>query len=437
MLSLLSLLVFAHGAYPLAYQPLEAPGMPTHLGAGTSFGLLLSDDDGASWQWVCEEAIGYGPSLSPVWWISSQGALLGGTFKGLFVSTDHGCTWSSTPEFSDLPDGGPGTGVADLNGDAAALFATSGKYGVVNGIWRSTNEGADWTRLSVSSDSEFYTTARTAPSRPQRLYVGEWWFRPSPTEALYVSDDRGDTFARVDVSAKMPMVAVGIDGGTGLLRGSFYVYAVDPNAPDTLYAGVQQDDDPRHSFVLRSKDQGQSWQQLLDTSDQVTQLVLSLDGTTVWVATSGKLYRSTNSGQSFAPLDVPTKQSCVARVGMHLYACGWYEVDGFVIGRAGLSGDPFSPVLTWPRVDNVVACPPTSKVTTQCAGFLPALQAMFPSVYDGGTGGGGGSSGSGGGTGASGGGGGSAGCHCASGDASAALLVVLLLIGTRRVARHR
>src|SRR5207248_1207394 len=135
---------------------------------------------------------------------------------------------------------------------------------------------------------EFYTTVRTAPSRPQRVYVAEWWFRPQITEAIYVSDDSGDTFTRTDVTSKLPVVPF-IDGGLGPTSGAFYVYAVHPTDPDTLLGGVLQDADPRPSFLLVSHDKGQTWSQLLLFADPLVSAAYSADGAIIWAATSGKL----------------------------------------------------------------------------------------------------------------------------------------------------
>ena len=48
----------ANGRYPLANQLVARPGRSHHLVARTTFGLLRSDDAGATWTWVCEDALG-------------------------------------------------------------------------------------------------------------------------------------------------------------------------------------------------------------------------------------------------------------------------------------------------------------------------------------------------------------------------------------------
>jgi photosystem II stability/assembly factor-like uncharacterized protein len=413
--SLLPLLVLGHGAYPLAYQMVERPGSPTHLAAGTSFGLVLSDDDGASWTWVCEEAIGYGTGLTPVWYVSPDGALFGAGFKGMFVSRDHGCTWIAAPEFADA-------GASDIADNGTALFATSQKYGSQNGVWRSSDNGMVWAPLSVSSDAEFYTSVRFAPSRPQRLYVGEWWFMPSPTEALYWSDNGGDSFTRVDVTQTLPPVPQP-DGGMAPVGGAFYVRAVGATDPDLIYAVVVLSDGSNTCFVIRSPDRGQTWSLLLKTADLVGSMAVSPDGKTIYVGTAMKLYVSTNSGASFTPLDRPTKQSCADLYGDHLYACGWPELDGYGVGRASGGSMDFQPFLTWARITGAASCDATTAVGSTCPGLFNALLATFPpgTVGDAGDGSDGGMTGS-----------PNPGCHCAHADAPALLGLVLIIRAVRR-----
>src|SRR4051794_34190183 len=48
----------ANGRYPLASQLVVDPLDPDHLVARTTFGVLSSADAGATWRWVCEEALG-------------------------------------------------------------------------------------------------------------------------------------------------------------------------------------------------------------------------------------------------------------------------------------------------------------------------------------------------------------------------------------------
>jgi hypothetical protein len=60
-----------------------------------TFGLLLSKNGGQSFQWVCEEAIGYGGTYDPDYAVAADGRIFATTFAGLRVSTDSGCTFET------------------------------------------------------------------------------------------------------------------------------------------------------------------------------------------------------------------------------------------------------------------------------------------------------------------------------------------------------
>jgi hypothetical protein len=368
MPTLLSLLILAHGNYPLAYQIAEKPGDPTQLAGGTTFGLVVSHDEGATWQWVCEEAIGYTMLEQPKWYIGADGTIFGASFTGLFTSHDQGCTWSTAVEFRDA-------GASDIINTGSAMFAVSARFGVLNGVWRSMDMGATWQLLDAHSESEFYTTVRSAPSRPQRLYVGEWWYQPR-SEALYWSDDNGLTFTRVDVTNTLPPVPQ-MDGGVGPMTGSLHVFAVSPTNPDVVYAVLWQADDPQPSFLLMSPDKGQTWTTLLKSPDQINSLALSDDGATIWAGSAISLYVSRGDA-GFVPQEVPTKNSCAWRYDDRLYVCGWPEADGFGAAKENLDGGIVDPFLTWARITGAAQCPSSTVVGSTCSAYFPALLTQFP-----------------------------------------------------------
>jgi len=362
------LLVLGHGGGHLAVpgQLAQQPGAPGHFAAGTSFGLVLSDDDGASWRWVCPEAIGLGnPDLTAVH-VSSSGALLAGAFAGLFTSVDRGCTWTPSSTLD--------AGVSELHSSGAALFAASSRYGATNRVWRSADEGATFAETPIASALELYTAVRSAPSRPQRVYVSAWWFEPVATEYLYVSDDGGDTFERFDLGAAMPRK---VDGGYE--RGSFRVRAVHPTDPDRLWADLLLDDDSRHTLLLESYDRGRHWASRLHLEQPINSMEIEPGGRTLWVGTRDRLWRSTNHGETFEPFEERAPVACVARLGGRTYKCGWPDTDGFAYARDDGSGS-WSDFLAWPRVTGAASCPESSRVTRICAPRFDGL-ILEPHVH--------------------------------------------------------
>lgn len=356
---------------------------------------------------VCEQSIGIESAQSPVWSVTSSGALLVGGFQGVFLSRDQGCSFARVAEFGD-------TGASDIRTSASNVYIATVKYGVMNRVFRSKDDGVTWAATSVGSAQEFYTSLQIAPSRAQRIYVAAWWFKPEPTEFFYRSDDFGETFTRLELTAKLPA------------KGAFYVCAVDPANPDTVYAALAKDAAPRTSYLLRSTDQGETWQSVLETTETFNSVSISSSSGEVWAATSGKLYRSTDVGMTFSGQPSPTRYACTMAAGDRVYACGWPEVDGFALARAR-GGATFDAVLTWDRLRRVAACPPGGKVDMYCTSLFDGVVATLPKP---GADGGGGA-----------GGGGETtpkppgGCHCASGG-DAALTLLALLLNVRRSGRR-
>ena len=73
-------------------------GHPDHIAAGMTFGLVLSNDGGATWRWMCEKTVGYGGLWDPDYAYSSSGGLFATTFDGLKVISSPRaitCAWIS------------------------------------------------------------------------------------------------------------------------------------------------------------------------------------------------------------------------------------------------------------------------------------------------------------------------------------------------------
>src|SRR5688572_24091971 len=64
------------------------PGDDQTILLAVTFGALLSVDDGATFHYVCEEAMGYGGLYDPEFEIGADGAIYVTSFDGLRRSTD-------------------------------------------------------------------------------------------------------------------------------------------------------------------------------------------------------------------------------------------------------------------------------------------------------------------------------------------------------------
>src|SRR5690349_20187638 len=83
----------ANGRYPQAVSIHFQPGNNHRILVGATFGMLLSEDDGATWRWTCEKNIGYGGIFDPTYEISQAGTIFATTFDGLSISRDSGCNF--------------------------------------------------------------------------------------------------------------------------------------------------------------------------------------------------------------------------------------------------------------------------------------------------------------------------------------------------------
>lgn len=138
-------------------------------------GVLLSLDRGASW--TKKNEILPGANVQAVA-VGRDGVLWAGTWdQGLYLSRDFGASWDYRPfahEFhvSDIAFAGNGVGYAILAG---------------HGLFRTIDDGRGWLRLKTPVPS----------AKNLRLAVhGELVFLASPATGLWVSQDKGETWAR-------------------------------------------------------------------------------------------------------------------------------------------------------------------------------------------------------------------------------------------------
>src|ERR1700689_4300585 len=85
----------ANGRPPLTNGIYFKPGDPHSLYVRTTFGLLISHDDGCTMNWICETDMGYGGPFDPKVAIANDGTIFLTTFQGLRISRDGGCGFTT------------------------------------------------------------------------------------------------------------------------------------------------------------------------------------------------------------------------------------------------------------------------------------------------------------------------------------------------------
>lgn len=151
--------------------------------------------------------------------------------------------------------------------------ASNGSVTDVAGVFRTTDGGASWSRVTISNP--FFSVPRRiafAPSQSSRVYM------VGPSAGLLRSDDGGQSFERLSIEQLASI-------------------AVDPSNPDVLYAGSANT-----RGVFKSTDGGRTLQQLA-TSGFINDLAIDPELPRIVYAGSraGVVIRSIDGGQTFAP----------------------------------------------------------------------------------------------------------------------------------------
>jgi hypothetical protein len=407
----------ANGRFPFANQLVVKSGPEADTYVRTSFGVLVSRDRGAHFDWICEQVIGFSGTQDPGLGVFGDGSLSIAAFEGLFGSFDGGCGFSQNQTFEgeyvidvavsrEAPQHGiavTSTALTTGPGDGYHVQA----LGTVDG-------GRTWTAQGTPLDTDILAlTIDVAPSREQRLYVSGFVTLPDETRVgvLAASDDAGNTWTRTEI----PLL-----GDTGL-----YIGAVDPVNPDVVYLRT----DGTNDRLLVTRDGGKTVEAGPAFEGALLGLAVSPDGKKIAIGgpDGGVRVADTNSptvaSLAFAQR-ADKKVTCLTWHETGLYACGNDFSDGFFLGRS--DDDGASWIALVPRLRDVrgplMTCAAGSSYATTCPALWPAQRAALggadpdPLAGAGGSGGNAGTAGASGNAGRS--GGGLGGMGGASGSAS-------------------
>jgi hypothetical protein len=377
----------ANGRYPASTQIVFStdPADPDLIVVRATYGLLISRDNGTTWRWLCESALGV-PSVSvedPSVGLTANDALVVGLVEGLEVSRgasggaapDLGCNFGCT--------GGPlaGLSIVDLavRPDAPdTAFALSSSYvfgdsGAIamldNRVWQTTDDAADWTQRGVAIDPTIsVTTIDVAPSDPARLYVsGTRGFGSMRTASLFVSTDGGESWTE----RPLPF-----DPTTDV---SVFIGAVDPKVADRVYlrsSGV--------SRLLVTSDAGQSFQVPLTLTGQMLGFAIAPDGSKVYAGSieDGLLVGTPASDAGLAFHRVSSIHvGCLATRGDELWACS-DEPSGFSVGVSSSDGAQFASRLQEDGLASAIACAPSAQGPFACGGATANASQCAGAAFD-------------------------------------------------------
>lgn len=322
----------------------------------TTFGVLLSKDDGCSFQWLCEQSIGYGGTFDPKYAIGDDGTIYATTFEGLRVSRDGGCTFSTAT--AGLPANDPGAldkiwvDAIDLapNGDVWLATAESGRY---NDVYRSRDQARTFQPMGLHSAAIWWKSIKVSHADPQRMYVAGYQIAGAapdggqmpPTAHLRRSDDAGATWRA------MPLAGVAL-AATPVL----HVMAIDPGNPDVLYLRSTAAVPPSGDKLYRSADGGETWAEVMSLSEPILGVSLRGGGALV-AAGSGGAFTSTD-GKTFTAVPDAPHLACVDERGDgSVLACGANWEPDFFAAASSADGRDWKKLVRFAEMTGPLECP--------------------------------------------------------------------------------
>ena len=363
----------ANGAFPDSMGILLPVDQPDVIIATTNFGLLVSEDAGATFGWVCEEAIGTNTIMY------QQGAppndlVLAVSGGGLAHSADFGCSWDRS--------GGSIAGALVYDAFASpveplrayALARHSSYQGAVESRDGFQIFGPEFFRSTGTYG--FLSGIENARSNPETLYITSYNTWPPPFRtSIARSYDSGATW--------QPLFE-GDDEFNGLIaRG---LIAVDTVNESRVYLRLVNSLAGREYFGIYDDDPAQetgSLRVVFDMPARMTAFLRRPDGTLIVGAANGTSFISTDEGVTFAPWpNAPHLRALGERNGI-LYAVADNYVDGYAVGRSLDQGVTWEGLFRFQQITGPKSCGGLASI---CAGPWERLrQTLGIPVPDAGT----------------------------------------------------
>jgi MYXO-CTERM domain-containing protein len=347
----------ANGAFPDSLRIFVPADRPAEIILATNFGLIISRDDGATWDWVCEHGDGYLASQYQHAAPPSR-RLFGVAPGGLVYTDDDACSWSLAADLTS-------TTVIDAFADpvnpnrvlALASFVDPGGQ-PKNGLFVSADAGKTFgaPRYLAPPESTLYSV-EVAASNADRVYVTT--FRANLGvlgSAVVRSDDGGGTWTVSDVTAVT---------GDRIVR----IAAIDPLDPQKVFFRVTGSEDA----IGLTNDGGATLTLPLVVTTQLTGFLRRPNGQILVSAldlVDGALYQSTDSGQSFSRMATRLSIRALAERSGKLYVATDNFMDGFALAVSTDDGATFEPLLRFDQVRGVRAC---GNLVAACVSSCSAL----------------------------------------------------------------
>lgn len=382
-------------------------GHESDVVAGMTFGVLMSHDSGATWQWMCESAVGYGGMYDPDYAFMASGALFATTFSGVTVNRD-GCTFAQTtigpqtfhcsvtantvctgtsdttscPATETCTVDTKFTSAEEVGPDGALYIATAATHD--HKIYKSTDDGMTFPQSAAPGAlGDWWSGLKVAKTDANHIYLFGYRFVASPIPdggtdkliELFSSTDGGATF-----NALPENLCSNSPGETACTTihfnnvSSIEVAAVSPTAPNTVFLRVTQENGTLGDGIYRSTDGGMTWTKALAKGDSLEAFAVRANGDLVAGTPSSGAFVSHDNGDTWTTLTGAPHLSClVENSAGELWGCTQnygsqtIPADGFGIMKT-TDLVTWTPVLKYQSIAQPVACAAGTVQMDTCQG---------------------------------------------------------------------
>jgi len=337
----------ADGAFPDSTQIFVPADAPHRIILATNFGLIISDDDGATWEWSCEprpddNTILYQKAASP-----SQRIFAVLIAHPMVYSDDLACTWTASG--GSLASLVARDAFADPTSADRLLAVAVPPTNVLqpSSVYRSTDGGLTFGPSLISGPAGGDVLGvESAVSDPATMYVSMYGSAVNTIDPIFArSSDSGVTWSSTDLG---PML------GPATVR----IIAVDPINPRQLFLRIGNPSGGEKLGV--SMDGGLTITEPVSVDKQLTAFARLASGTILVAGLDSKDnglgFRSTDGGVTFVPWAKPPHLRALAERDGKLYAAADNVLDLFAAGVSTDEGLTWKPLLTFDQVKRVKPC---------------------------------------------------------------------------------
>jgi hypothetical protein len=352
--------VRANGAFPDEFSIHFPAPYPRRILLGANFGLLVSDDEGATWRYACEPWITAGSSAAlsdssvSFYQLTADGAVIA-LSQEMTRSQDAACNWP--------PSSGSITGQVvtdffpDPNDASFVMAIVINSATVTSHLVASHDGGKTFDAPKLYSTSELLTGIEIARSTPGIVYATKVALS-GPGSTLLRSADKGSNWTATDIGAP---------AGT-----QPRILAIDPQDAKTVYLRVVGG---LSDSIVITTDGGATFWTILDIRGQFSSFLRAGDGSLYAGTIAGQLYVRRPGATEFSVRAGPHLRCLGQRPGnSRVYACGDMGVDGFSLGFSDDGGDTFKSMMAFSDLQGPLTCAP---VQTACAAHWDRIQTVL------------------------------------------------------------